>query len=101
MADRKELMGIAQVMLERLNKQRLPWLLELKAQVEAGGLLKNDDLEKLERVLEEARRNEHEVQLVLDEFPQLKDLVARVIHLYSSITGKALENEGNSAAGKS
>jgi hypothetical protein len=82
--------GVLQVLLERLNEQRLPRLLALKDRVDAGEQLTDEDLDFLRGVLEDADR----VKPIIDRNPQYHDLAVRVVRLYSEITAKALENEG-------
>ncbi len=82
--------GVIQALLERLNNQRLPRLLAIKAQVDAGQTLADQDLAFLHEVLADADR----VKPVIDRHPEYQGLVARVMHLYAEITKKALENEG-------
>ena len=52
----KEL-GTMQVLLERLNAQILPSALDLKAKVDRGECLDDQDLALLEALLEDATRN--------------------------------------------
>jgi hypothetical protein len=81
--------GTIQVLLERLNEQRLPRLLALKQKVDAGEKLADADLDFLRQIVDDAKL----AKPVIDRHPQYQDLVARVMHLYSEISAKALENE--------
>lgn len=83
--------GTIQALLDRLNHLRLPRALELKSRVDSGETLGNNDLEFLERVLEDAG-NAHKL---IQRHPELHDLATRLVSLYSEITAKALENEQN------
>jgi hypothetical protein len=85
---RKDL-GIAQVMLLRLNEQRLPYALNLKDRVDKGELLTDYDREFLKEVVEEA----HFITPLLERQPQYKPLAQQVFALFEHITSKGLENE--------
>lgn len=89
MADSSQDAGVIQVLIDRLNTQRLPRALELKAKVEAGERLDEYDLHFLKGVFNDARTIEPLVQ----RHPEYQDLVARVVHLYKEIMDRALENE--------
>jgi hypothetical protein len=81
--------GIIQALAERLEKQRLPIAIELKAKVDQGGLLNGADIAFLEEVFADARQ----LKPLLDAHPEWQDLAARMLGLYGEITAKALENE--------
>ena len=89
---RKDL-GIAQVMLQRLNEQRLPYALKLKDSVDNGELLTDYDREFLKEAAEEARL----IPPLLERQPQYKPLAYQVFSLFEHITAKGLENEKASA----
>jgi hypothetical protein len=91
-ASKKDL-GIAQVMLQRLNEQRLPHALKMKERVDKGELLTAYDQEFLKEVTEEARF----IPALLERQPQFKPLVDQVFSLFEHITAKGLENEKASA----
>lgn len=84
--------GIIQVLLDRLNQQRLPQLLELKERVGRGEKLNEFDVKHLQDVAGAAAQ----VSPLLDRHPEYKPLVSQVIGLYKEITAKALENEQKS-----
>lgn len=82
-------LGTIQVLLERLNAQILPRALDLKAKVDRGGCLDDDELQLLEALLEDATRN---TRLAKDH-PELHLLCGRIASLYGEITRKAVENK--------
>ncbi len=84
--------GIIYVLLDRMEKIRLPRALDLKAQVDRGETLSSTDIDFLSQVLGDAQQ----IQPILDRHPEYQDLVGRIIHLYHEITAKALENEQRS-----
>lgn len=82
-------LGTITVLLERMAKQRLPRLLEIKADVDKGKRLSSTDLEYLVEVLAEAGR----ARQLIEHFPEHQSLVNKVATLYQEVTTKALENE--------
>ncbi len=93
MRTREEKMGVAQALLERLNTQRLPFLLEVEKRVDAGERLSDYELDRLQETLQDAQSNESVIAELIDEFPELQGIASRIVDLYGSITRKALENE--------
>ncbi len=81
--------GVIAVLLERFNNQRLPRLLDIKKKVDVGKKLDDFDIAFLEEVLKDASSNMH----LGDDHAELQGLVAKIIHLYHSITEQALKNE--------
>ena len=92
MSDPKEDLGVIQALLERFEKQRLPWALDLKARVDAGERLSDFDMTTLEEVFATAKR----IEPLIERHPEYNELVARAIHLYKEITERALQNEQKS-----
>jgi len=84
--------GIIVVLLERLEKRRLPRLLAMNEQLDAGKPLDDMELEYLEEVIEDARR----ALPLFERHPEYQELALKVIGLYSEISEKALELEKSS-----
>jgi len=89
MLDDDAKLGISEVLLERLEKDRLPRILKIKERVDQGLALDDTDFAFLELVVTDAQKN----HLLIDSLPECRDVFARVIHIYRDITTKALENE--------
>ena len=91
--DRKELdsmdEGVLTVIDERMQAQRFPRALELKAKVDAGETLEDFDIDFLEKVFEDCTG----LKPLLDRHPQYQELAARMMSLYHAITTQALANE--------
>ncbi len=92
MSDPKEDLGVIQALVERFEKHRLPWALDLKARVDAGERLSDFDMTTLEEVFATAKR----IEPLIKRHPEYNELVARAIHLYKEITERALQNEQKS-----
>ena len=81
--------GLLAVIVERMQEQRLPRALDLKAKVDQGGFLEDLDIEFLDKVFADTS----ELKPLLARHPEYNDLAARKMGLYREITTKALENE--------
>lgn len=92
MSEETEDQGIIQVVVDRLEKQRLPVALELLEKVNNGGTLNDLDLAFLDKVFQDTQNN----KAMLEKYPAWQPLAARMISLYNEITTKALENEKES-----
>jgi len=81
--------GVLAVIVARMEQQRLPRAIDLKAKVDEGGVLDDLDIEFLELVFTDS----NELKPLLARHPEYQDLAARMMALYREITTKALENE--------
>ena len=88
--------GVLTVIVERMQEQRFPRALELKAKVDAGETLDDFDIDFLERVFEDCTR----LKPLLDRHPDYQELAARMMNLYHAITTQALANEQAQASGE-
>jgi hypothetical protein len=80
--------GIIEVVIQRLEKQRLPRLLALKDKVDNGESLDDYELEFLEHSMVDARA----LIPVIDRNPDYQPLAVKVVELYKDISDKALQN---------
>ncbi|RKZ93034.1 MAG: hypothetical protein DRQ43_08490 [Gammaproteobacteria bacterium] len=85
--------AMIEVLLKRMDKQRLPRLIDIREKLEQDQKLDSYDLEFLDEVLNDTRKNEHYVKNADDD---LKTLFMKVVSLYKEIMEKALENEKKS-----
>jgi hypothetical protein len=81
--------GLIEVLLERLEKQRLPRLLVINEKVDAGESPDNADLDFLENSIVDARK----AIPLIDRHPEYQALAAQVMELYKDISDKALQIE--------
>lgn len=93
MTDNNPDTGLITVLLERLRTQRLPRVLRLQEKVERGERLDEFDIAFLGEMLADAEK----VRPLFDRNPELAEIGAKMVSLYASITGRALENEGGPA----
>lgn len=86
-------LGTMKVLLDRLNRQRLPLALQLQEKVDHGEVLSNTELNFLQTVFEEAES----ARSLFLRHPEVHPLLIKLIRLYGHIVEKALENEKNRA----
>ncbi|MCW8930077.1 MAG: hypothetical protein OQL19_07575 [Gammaproteobacteria bacterium] len=82
--------AILEALLERFEQQRLPRLLDIDKKLKQGGKLDNYDIEFLEEVFSDTKKNQH---FLPDADEQLKTIFMKVLSLYTEITQTAMENE--------
>jgi len=84
--------GVILALIERFEKQRLPRLKAIKEKTDSGDLLNDEDVEFLDTIIHDAQQSKH----LIDRHPEWQAFCATVVHLYETITEKALENEKDS-----
>jgi cell shape-determining protein MreC len=84
--------ALIQVVLERFVNRRLPRILDIKKKVKKGELLNEMDISFFNKVMKDNRDNQH----LIKDNEDLKNMLAKAIHLYKEITEMALENEKKS-----
>jgi len=87
--------GTAQVLMMRLESQRMPRALKLKEKVDRGERLSEFDVQFLKQATQEGR----EARKLAEKLPQYQEVVNRMAALYDEITRKGAENEQKAAPG--
>lgn len=90
MNDSNKNKALIEVLLERMTKQRLPRLIDIRDKLAQNQTLDNYDIEFLEEVFSDTQENEHFIQ---DADDDLKSIFMKVVSLYKEITETALDNE--------
>lgn len=81
--------AVLQALMDRLLRFRLPRLLAVKARVDQGEPLTDDDIVFLKAAMADAQASQQYVM----RNPDFHDLGARIVQLYSEVVSKAVENE--------
>jgi len=81
--------GVILALIERFEKQRLPRLLALREKVDRGESLSGEDIKFLDKVIHDAQQSKQ----LIDRHPEWHKFCSMVVHLYETITEKALDNE--------
>ena len=80
--------GMIQLLLKRLNEDRLPEALRLKDKVSRGECLDDFEIRFMKSVLEDTSQ----AWRLAARYPEYQDLIDRVAALYCDITERAAEN---------
>ncbi len=83
--------GTIMALLERFNTQRLPLAQSLKKKVDSGELLNETEHQQLFRVEEDLNK----VRALIERNPEYKDICAKILHLWTEIIQKEIENQKN------
>ena len=83
--------GVIQVVLLRLESQRLPRIIEIKQRLDLGNTLNEFEIDYLSQALFDTRA----ILPYLDKHPEYIALLTSVIHCYKVITDEALGNENS------
>ena len=89
MSNNQQDAGVLAVLIERLDTQRLPRALELKAKVDRGERLDDFDMAFLQDVFADTAN----IKPLIDRHPEAQEITGKMIGLYNEITAKALANE--------
>lgn len=89
MANTPDDTGVLVALIERFEQQRLPRATAIKAKVDRGEVLSDEDMTFLNQVFEDAQH----VKPFLHKHPEWQPLVIRAVELYKANMDKALANE--------
>jgi hypothetical protein len=84
--------GMIQLLLTRLNEERLPQALKLQDKVNRGECLDDSDLRFMKTVLQDTR----EARRLATKYPEYQNLVDRMAALYEEIAARGAENQEKS-----
>ena len=85
--------GVLFALVQRLERQRLPRLLDIKAKLDGGEKLADFDL----RFLQEVMSDSLNISEVIQRHPEYRELAAKTVDLYREISAKALAQESDGA----
>ena len=88
-SNRNAELGVIQVLLNRFSTYRMPYALQLKAQVDRGERLSEYEMRFLKKVVSEGA---HACRLAA-KHEKYEALVSQATSLFAEIMSKALENE--------
>ena len=88
--------GMIQLLLTRLNEERLPQALRLKDKVNRGECLSEYELSFMKSVMQDTTQ----ARRLATKYPEYQDLVDKVAALYGEITQRAAENEQATSGGR-
>jgi hypothetical protein len=80
--------GVLAVLIKRFEHERYPRMLELKKNVDDGGVLDERDLNYIEHILTDA----HQVMTVLTRHPEYAPLAQKCLVLYEEIMSQSQKN---------
>ena len=84
--------GLIQVLLEKLEKQRLPGIITSNEKVDSGKALDETELDYLKNAIADARK----VIPLIDRHPEYQHIASQVMALYKEIADKTMLIEKSS-----
>ena len=80
--------GVLAVLIKRFEHERYPKMLELKKNVDNGGVLDERDLSYIEHILTDA----HQILAVLTRHPEYAPLAKKCLVMYEEIMSQSQQN---------